>query len=87
MKEYPTAKIRNIALVGHSGSGKTALAEAALFVSGALTRMGKTEEGNTVSDFDAEEIRRTIPQMNVYESRTDRNIGVFRLIRVGASNI
>ena len=34
-----------------------------------------------------EEIRRTIPQMNVYESRTDRNIGVFRLVRVGASNI
>ena len=60
MKEYPTDKIRNIALVGHSGSGKTALAEAALFVTGALTRMGKTEEGNTVSDFDAEEIRRTI---------------------------
>jgi elongation factor G len=60
MKEYPTDAIRNIALVGHSGSGKTAIAEAALFASGATTRLGKTEEGNTVSDFDDEEIRRGI---------------------------
>ena len=60
MKEYSADKIRNIALVGHSGAGKTTLAEAALYVTGAVTRMGKTEEGNTTSDFDPEEIRRTI---------------------------
>lgn len=60
MKEYGIEKIRNIALVGHSGSGKTSLAEAALFASGAVNRMGKTEDGNTVSDFDPEEVRRTI---------------------------
>ena len=60
MKEYATDRIRNVALVGHSGAGKTALAEAALFVSGVINRMGKTEDGNTVSDFDPEEVRRTI---------------------------
>ena len=60
MKEYSTDKIRNIALVGHSGAGKTAIAEAALFATKALTRMGKTEEGNTVSDFEEEEIRRGV---------------------------
>ncbi len=60
MKEYAPDRIRNIALVGHSGAGKTSLAEAALFVSGAATRMGKTEDGNTVSDFDEEEIRRGV---------------------------
>ncbi len=60
MKSYPTENIRNIVLVGHGGSGKTSLAEALLFLSGATTRMGKTNEGNTVTDFDEEEIKRQI---------------------------
>ncbi len=60
MKEYSSKDIRNIALVSHSGSGKTILTEAFLHFSGATTRMGKIEEGNTISDFDEEEIRRTI---------------------------
>jgi elongation factor G len=60
VKNYPTENIRNIVLVGHGGSGKTSLAEALLFVSGAITRMGKTTDGNTVCDFDEEEHRRGI---------------------------
>ncbi len=57
MKTYPTENIRNIVLVGHGGSGKTSLAEAILFRTGAITRMGKITEGNTVCDFDEEEMR------------------------------
>ena len=57
---FTADKIRNILLAGHGGSGKTALAEAMLFKSGATERMGNTNEGSTVSDFDPEEIRRKI---------------------------
>ncbi|MCK5635425.1 MAG: elongation factor G [Anaerolineales bacterium] len=60
MKEYATEFIRNIALVSHGGGGKTILGEAMLFHTGAITRMGKVEDGNTVSDFEDEEIRRTL---------------------------
>lgn len=60
MKEYSTKEIRNVALVSHSSAGKTILTEAFLHFSGATTRMGKVEEGNTVSDHDEEEIRRVI---------------------------
>ncbi|MRS04579.1 GTP-binding protein, partial [bacterium] len=60
MKEYSTEHIRNIALASHSGAGKTILCEALLHFTGATTRMGKIEDGTTVSDFDDEEIRRRI---------------------------
>ncbi|MGE5552606.1 MAG: elongation factor G [Betaproteobacteria bacterium] len=60
MKKYGTDRIRNIALVSHGGAGKTSLAEAALFLSGATTRMGRVEEGTTVTDHDPEEIKRQI---------------------------
>jgi len=60
MKEYSGETIRNIALVGHGGAGKTILAEAALYTAGAITRFGKVEEGNTVSDYHPDEVERQI---------------------------
>jgi len=60
MKEYGTEFIRNVALVGHSGSGKTSMAEAFLFNTGVISRLGKVEEGSTISDFEDEERRRKI---------------------------
>ena len=60
MKNYPAAKIRNLVLLGHGGSGKTAFAEAILFNAKAIDRLGKSVDGNTVMDFDPEEIRRKI---------------------------
>lgn len=60
MKEYTTDSIRNIALVSHSSAGKTMLAEAFLHFTGATTRLGKIQDGTTISDFEDEEIRRGI---------------------------
>ena len=60
MKEYSTQNIRNIALASHSGSGKTMLAEALLYFTGAITRLGEINAGTTVSDFQDEEKRRGI---------------------------
>ena len=60
MKKYNTSQIRNIAIIGHGGTGKTSLTEAILYHAGATKRRGSIAEGNTVSDFDPEEIKRTI---------------------------
>ena len=58
MKIYSSEQIRNVALLGHGGSGKTTLIEAMANVAGITKRQGKIEEGNTISDFDKEEIKR-----------------------------
>jgi elongation factor G len=60
MKEYKTEYIKNVALVSHSGAGKTMLAEAFLHFIGATTRLGRIEDGTTTADFEDEEIRRNI---------------------------
>ena len=60
MKIYESSKVRNVALLGHGGCGKTSLTESMLYISGATTRKGKVETGNTMSDFDPEEIKRKI---------------------------
>jgi elongation factor G len=58
MKGLSTQEIRNVVLLSHMGAGKTSLVEGLLFTAGAVSRLGRVEDGNTVSDFDAEEIRR-----------------------------
>lgn len=60
MKKYPSESIRNLALISHGGAGKTSLAEAMLFTSGAINRLGKVEAGNTTTDFDPDEIKKQV---------------------------
>ena len=60
MKVYASDAIRNVAILGHTGSGKTTICEAALNICGVTTRFGKVDEGNTISDYDPEEIKRKI---------------------------
>ncbi|MGC8786556.1 MAG: elongation factor G [Anaerolineae bacterium] len=60
MKSYKVEELRNVSLISHSGAGKTSLTEAMLYNAGVITRLGKVDEGNTVSDYDPEEIRRKI---------------------------
>ena len=58
MKVYDAQSLRNVALVGHSGAGKTQLLSALLFAAGAVNRFGRVDDGTTVTDFDEEEIAR-----------------------------
>lgn len=60
MKQYEAKKIKNIVLTGHSGCGKTSVAEAMVYLAGASERLGKVSDGNTIFDFDPEEIKRQV---------------------------
>lgn len=60
MKQYPPERLRNVVLLSHGGAGKTSLAEAMLYTAKATTRLGRVEDGNTLSDWDPDEIKRHI---------------------------
>ncbi len=63
MQQHTTEQMRNVVLLSHSGAGKTSLAEAMLFNSGAINRLGKVDQGNTASDYDPDEVKR---QTSIY---------------------
>src|SRR3954469_26002907 len=60
MKVYDAPSIRNVAVVGHGGCGKTSLVSAMLFDAGAVNRLGRVEDGTAVTDFDPDEVERRI---------------------------
>ncbi|MDH3451602.1 MAG: GTP-binding protein, partial [Gammaproteobacteria bacterium] len=78
MTDYTTKAIRNLALVGHAGSGKTSLAEAMLHAAGVIGALGTVERGNTVTDFDAQEreLQHTLEPAVCHLSRAGKHINV-----------
>ena len=60
MKEYRSDKLRNVGIISHGGTGKTSLVESLLFNSGAITRIGRVNDGTTIADFEPEEIKRKL---------------------------
>src|SRR5436190_8648854 len=85
MKVYDAASIRNVALVGHTGSGKTQLAAAILSATGMVNRFGKVDEGTTVTDFDEEEITRkhTLSASTAYAEWNKHKINVIDTPGIG----
>ena len=68
MNVYKTEDVRNVVLLGHGGCGKTTLVEAMAYVSGAISRQGKVDDGSTLSDFDKEELQRRLVGENMYNT-------------------
>jgi len=60
LKEYRSDKLRNVGIVAHGGAGKTSLVESLLFNAGAITRIGRVDDGTTIADFEPEEIKRKV---------------------------
>ncbi|MHC1758691.1 MAG: elongation factor G [Negativicutes bacterium] len=60
MKEYKSDRIKNVGIVAHGGAGKTSLTEAMLFNAGAVTRLGRVDDGSATTDFEAEEVKRKV---------------------------
>jgi elongation factor G len=60
MASLKTDQIRNLAIISHSGAGKTTLNEALLFTAGAVSRLGRVDDGNAVGDYEPEEVERKI---------------------------
>ena len=82
LRQYPADRIRNVGLFGHGGAGKTSLSEALLFDTKATTRLGRVDEGNTVTDYDPDEIKRRISvsaALAPVEWRTRRSTSSTRL--------
>ena len=77
MDVYGTKQIRNVVLLGHGGAGKSTVAEAMAYLTGVIKRMGKIADGNTISDYDKEEIKR---QLLFYPRRSRRIPEEFRRI-------
>src|SRR5262252_657080 len=86
MKVYDATAIRNIALVGHTSSGKTQLASAMLSVSGMVNRFGKVDEGTTITDYDDEEIarRHTLGASLAFAERNQQNINIIGTPGIGS---
>lgn len=70
MDIYGTKQIRNVVLLGHGGAGKTTVAEALAYLTGVTKRMGKVADGNTISDYDKEEIKRQF--LDLHYNGSDR---------------
>src|SRR5436305_4318946 len=85
MKVYDASSIRNVALVGHSGSGETQLASAGLADAGMINRFGKVDEGTTVTDFEEEEIarKRTLSARLPYAEWNKQNINLIDTPGIG----
>ena len=75
---YSTENVRNVAIIGHSSNGKTSLVESMLYMTGAVDRLGKVADGNTVSDYDAEEIKRkiSVSASTMYVDYNDKKINI-----------
>ena len=82
MKVYKTQDIRNVAVLGHGGCGKTTLVEAMANVTGVTSRMGKVVDGNTISDYDKEEIKRKFSISPSFQLNGDSGRSIFLILRV-----